>query len=133
MLVGLGASSISKFPQGYAQNAPATSAYTKAIRSHEFSTVRGHSFTDEDKLRARMIEMLMCDFRVDTAELVRDYKTSESDVTAMLKRANAEFEDMLVLDSKGLFVPPEARPLTRMIARSFDAYDLSSAGHSSAI
>ena len=133
VLVGLGASSISKFPQGYAQNAPATSAYTKAIRAHEFSTVRGHSFTKEDKLRARMIEMLMCDFRVDTAELVRDYKTTETDITAMLKRANSEFEELLVIDSNGLFVPPEARPLTRMIARSFDAYDLSSAGHSSAI
>jgi oxygen-independent coproporphyrinogen-3 oxidase len=133
VLVGLGASSISKFPQGYAQNAPATSGYTKAIRAHEFSTVRGHSFTEEDKLRARMIEMLMCDFRVDTAELVRNYKTTEADVTAMLRRANDEFENLLVVDANGLFVPPEARPLTRMIARSFDAYDLSSAGHSSAI
>jgi len=27
----------------------------------------------------------------------------------------------------------EARPLTRMIARSFDAYELAKAGHSSAI
>jgi oxygen-independent coproporphyrinogen-3 oxidase len=32
-----------------------------------------------------------------------------------------------------LFIPPEARPLTRMVARVFDAYDLSRAGHSSAI
>ncbi|GGC05872.1 oxygen-independent coproporphyrinogen III oxidase [Marivita lacus] len=133
VLVGLGASSISRFPQGYAQNAPATSAYTKAIRAHEFSTVRGHSFTEDDKLRARMIEMLMCDFRIDTAELVRDHDTTEAEVTAMFRRANAEFEDMLVIDEKGLFVPPDARPLTRIIARSFDAYDLSSAGHSSAI
>lgn len=133
VLVGLGASSISRFPQGYAQNAPATSAYTKAIRAHEFSTVRGHSFTQDDKLRARMIEMLMCDFRIATAELVRDYDTTEAEVTAMFRRANAEFEDMLVIDEKGLFVPPDARPLTRIIARSFDAYDLSSAGHSSAI
>jgi oxygen-independent coproporphyrinogen-3 oxidase len=133
VLVGLGASSISRFPQGYAQNAPATSAYTKAIRAHEFSTVRGHSFTEDDKLRARMIEMLMCDFRIDTAELVRDHDTTEAEVTAMFRHANAEFEDMLVIDEKGLFVPPDARPLTRIIARSFDAYDLSSAGHSSAI
>lgn len=133
VLVGLGASSISKFPQGYAQNAPATSAYTKAIRAHEFSTVRGHTFTDQDKLRARMIEMLMCDFRVNTAELVRDYDTTKAEVTAMLNRANSEFENILVVDENGLFVPASARPLTRMIARSFDAYDLSSAGHSSAI
>ncbi len=133
VLVGLGASSISKFPQGYAQNAPATSAYTKAIRAHEFSTARGHSFTDDDKLRARMIEMLMCDFRVDTEELVRDYDTTKSELRAIFDRTNSEFEGLLEVDASGLHVPPKARPLTRIIARSFDAYDLSSAGHSSAI
>ncbi len=75
----------------------------------------------------------MCDFRVNTAELVRDYDTTKAEVTAMLNRANSEFENILVVDENGLFVPASARPLTRMIARSFDAYDLSSAGHSSAI
>jgi oxygen-independent coproporphyrinogen-3 oxidase len=30
-------------------------------------------------------------------------------------------------------VPERARPLTRLIARALDAYDLSLAGHSSAI
>ncbi len=133
VLVGLGASSISRFPQGYAQNAPGTSAYTKAIRAHEFSTVRGHSFTAQDKLRARMIEMLMCDFRVDVAELVAGYDTTETEMRDLLKRTNDAFENILVLDDRGLFVPREARPLTRIIARSFDTYELSSAGHSSAI
>ena len=133
VLVGLGASSISRFPQGYAQNAPGTSAHTKAIRSNSFSTVRGHAFTGLDKLRARMIEMLMCDFQVRTDELVDSFDTTRSDVHAMLQAANAEFENLLTVNDNGLFVPAEARPLTRMIARSFDAYDLSSAGHSSAI
>ena len=40
---------------------------------------------------------------------------------------------LLTVDESGLYVPPDARPLARMIARSFDAYELSSAGHSSAI
>ncbi|MFP7674089.1 oxygen-independent coproporphyrinogen III oxidase [Marivita sp. S0852] len=133
VLVGLGASSISRFPQGYAQNAPATSAYTKAIRAHSFATVRGHRFTNEDKLRARMIEMVMCDFRVRTDELVASFDTTTDDVQAILEKTSAAFENLLTLDETGLFVPKDARPLTRMIARSFDAYELSSAGHSSAI
>ena len=133
VLVGLGASSISKFPQGFAQNAPATGAYTKAIRGGEFSTVRGHAFTDDDKLRSRMIEMLMCDFRVSVDDLVSNYATTKSNVMAMLHRANADFDGLLTVDDSGLYVPPDARPLARMIARSFDAYELSSAGHSSAI
>ena len=42
-------------------------------------------------------------------------------------------EGLLVHDSNGLSIPPRARPLTRMVARSLDAYDLSNAGHSPAI
>ena len=63
VLVGLGASSISRFPQGFAQNASATAAHTKAIRDGRFSTHKGHVFAGEDLLRARIIEALMCDFR----------------------------------------------------------------------
>jgi oxygen-independent coproporphyrinogen III oxidase len=36
-----------------------------------------------------------------------------------------------VLDRGGLWIPPEGRPLTRMIASAFDAYAM--AKHSSAI
>ncbi|MBC7179382.1 MAG: oxygen-independent coproporphyrinogen III oxidase, partial [Roseovarius sp.] len=45
VLIGVGASSISRFPQGYAQNAPATGAHTGAIRDGRFSTTRGHVFS----------------------------------------------------------------------------------------
>ena len=133
VLIGLGASSISRFPQGYAQNAPATSAHTSKIREGRFSTSRGHVFTADDKLRARLIEMLMCDFRIDSAEILRDHAISESELAAMFDRVQAEFQGILRVTEDGLLIPPNARPLTRMIARAFDAYDLSKAGHSSAI
>ncbi|WP_299901750.1 oxygen-independent coproporphyrinogen III oxidase [uncultured Ruegeria sp.] len=133
ILIGVGASSISRFPQGYAQNAPATSAHTKAIRNGQFSTSRGHLFKGQDILRARLIEALMCDFRIDTAEILRDHDVSAAELDEMYRAANASFDGMLQITEDGLFVPPEARALTRMIARSFDAYDLSKAGHSSAI
>ncbi|NOD99669.1 oxygen-independent coproporphyrinogen III oxidase [Ruegeria sp. HKCCD6228] len=133
VLIGVGASSISRFPQGYAQNAPATSAHTKAIRDGQFSTSRGHLFKGQDILRARLIEALMCDFKIDSAEILRDHDISASDLDEMYRAANASFDGMLQITEAGLFIPPEARALTRMIARSFDAYDLSKAGHSSAI
>jgi len=37
------------------------------------------------------------------------------------------------LSQEGLSIPERARPLTRMIARSLDAYEVNQAGHSSAI
>ncbi len=133
ILIGLGASSISRFPQGYAQNAPATSAHTKAIREGRFSTSRGHLFKGQDVLRSRLIEALMCDFQINSAEILRDYDISTAELQQMYATANAAFDGLLRVDENGLFIPPEARALTRMIARSFDTYDLSKAGHSSAI
>ena len=132
-LVGLGASSISRFPQGYAQNAASTSDHVRAIRDGRFSTARGHVFAGEDLLRARMIEALMCDFRIDAEEMVRDWGATPARLSEMFGQAAATFGEMVEVTPKGLSIPPRARPLTRMVARVFDAYDLSKAGHSSAI
>lgn len=133
VLIGLGASSISKFPQGFAQNAPATSAHTAAIRAGGFSTVRGHRFCGDDVLRARLIEALMCDFRIDAAEILRDHDVTPARLAEILGDTATRFRGLLTVSDAGLEIPANARPLTRMIARSLDAYDLSKAGHSSAI
>ena len=132
-LIGLGASSISRFPQGFAQNASATAAHTKAIREGRFSTHKGHAFAGEDLLRARIIEALMCDFRVDRAELVRDFGVTPSQVDALFQAAASGFEDMVQVKGGVLSIPEKGRPLTRMVARAFDAYDQSKAQHSAAI
>ena len=132
-LIGVGASSISKFPQGFAQNASSTSKHVSSIRNGDFSTGRGHILKGDDRLRSRLIEALMCDFRIDANEILRDFDISRTALFAMFKEANASLEHMLEITEDGLFLPEEARPLTRIIARAFDAYDLSKAGHSSAI
>lgn len=133
VLIGLGASSISKFPQGFAQHASGTSQYTTAVRDGKFATVRGHVFTNDDRLRARLIEMIMCDFRIDTAEILRDFDISRVELEAMYQVASDAFEGLPKITADGFTLPREAYPLTRMIARAFDAYDLSKAVHSSAV
>ena len=132
-LVGMGASSISRFPQGFAQNASATGAHTGAIRAGAFSTHRGHAFTEDDKLRARLIEALMCDFRIDRAEILRDFAIPPEALETLFQQVAARFEDTVTLSEAGFEIHDKGRPLTRMIARAFDAYDQSKAGHSSAI
>jgi len=133
VLIGLGASSISRFPQGYAQNASGTSDHTKAIRDGQFSTHRGHVFTGEDTLRARMIEALMCDFRIDRAELIRDYGVTDQRLDELFRAAATAFDGWVDVDAAGFSIPFKSRPLTRMIARAFDAYDQTKAQHSAAI
>ncbi len=133
VLIGVGASSISRFPQGYAQNAPATGAHTKAIREGRFSTTRGHVFSAEDRMRGRMIEQLMCEFRIDAAEIEHRFGIAKSRLAEMLQQTDRAFNGLLDVSERGLSIPPDARPLTRMIARHLDAYELNKEGHSSAI
>lgn len=133
VLIGVGASSISRFPQGYAQNNPSTSGHTAAIRDGKFSISRGHVFKGDDMLRGRLIEALMCDFAIDSNEICSTFDIAPSELKSRLDAVNDQFEGLLTVTDKGLSVPEHARPLTRMIARAFDAYDLSKAGHSSAI
>ncbi len=132
-LIGLGASAISRLPQGFAQNAPATSAYTGKIRAGSFATAKSHVFRGDDLMRGRIIEALMCDFRVDTAEIVGEYGVDAQDLFALFRDVSAAFPGMVTVSETGLSIPEIGRPLTRLIARAFDAYDLSKAGHSSAI
>lgn len=133
VLIGIGASSISRFPQGYAQNNPATGAHAKSIRAGEFSTARGHTFTQEDQMRGRMIEAVMSVFRISRDEILACFDIAPTKLDQMFRSCAAAFPDMVQVTQDGLFIPEHARPLTRIIARSFDAYDLSKAGHSSAI
>ena len=133
VLVGMGASSISRFPQGYAQNAPATGAHVKAIREGRFSTTKGHVFTPEDIWRARMIEALMCDFRISADEFIRDHGFAPAALAELFAPVKAQFGEMVTVNEGGLSIPERGRPLTRMIARMFDGYEMEAKGHSPAI
>jgi oxygen-independent coproporphyrinogen III oxidase len=131
VLVGLGASSISRFPQGYAQMNATTSAWAKAVQAGQFATARGHAFRGEDLLRGRIIEALMCDFRVESAELIRDFGASPARLQALFAPVVERFAPFLVQDARGVSIPQEGRPLARMIAAAFDQYAM--AKHSAAI
>jgi oxygen-independent coproporphyrinogen-3 oxidase len=133
VLIGLGASAISRFPQGFAQNASSTAAYQKAVRAGDMATGRGHVFKGEDRLRSRMIEMLMCDFRIDSAPLIQDFDASHTRLAALYAAAAEQFLGMISIDAQGLAIRPEGRALARLIARAFDAYEMQPQGHSSAI
>jgi oxygen-independent coproporphyrinogen-3 oxidase len=132
-LIGLGASSISRFAQGFTQNAPATSIHTLAIRQGQFSTARGHAFTGDDRLRARLIEALMCDFEIDSAEICARFDIEKPALQSMFQEVAKSFPAVLDVTADALRIPPQARPLTRMVARAFDAYDMDQGSHSSAI
>ena len=65
VLLGIGASAIGTLPAGYVQNAARTRDYRAAIAAGRFAVARGIAMTDDDRLRQRVIERLMCDMEVD--------------------------------------------------------------------
>ncbi|MDP5306843.1 oxygen-independent coproporphyrinogen III oxidase [Paracoccus spongiarum] len=133
VLIALGASSISRFPQGHAQNAPSTGAYTEAVREGRLPVARGHAFTDEDRWRGRMIESLMCDFRIDAREMIEQHGMSAARLQHLIAPLVARFGTVLRVSPAGVVIRPEGRPLTRMIAQQLDAYTLLPSTHSPAI
>lgn len=121
-LVGLGASSISRLPMGYVQNAPATAAWAGRVLAGGLAGAKGHAFTPDDRLRARAIEMLMCDFRLDMAELRDGFGAQAAALAPNIAKIAQHFEGFVERSDAGLAIRPEGRPLTRMIASGFDAY-----------
>ncbi len=121
-LLGLGASSISRFADGYVQNASATAAYTQRIEAGELPAFRGHKMTAEDKLRARAIEMLMCDFHIDQTALRATFGADADWLVPIHAAAVARFDPFVSQDESGLTLLPEGRALARLVARLYDAY-----------
>ncbi|MEM5467429.1 oxygen-independent coproporphyrinogen III oxidase [Celeribacter marinus] len=132
-MIGVGASSIAKYPQGYAQNAPATSKYQEAVRAGRLPITKGHAFTPEDHLRGRIIEALMSEFRVERSDLVARFDLGQAAFDDFGKSVSDAFPAMLSVSSDEIAILDHAKPLTRMIARHFDAYDMAQAQHSSAV
>lgn len=129
-LIGIGASSISQFSEGYVQNAAATAAYSERIKAGELAGFRGHAMTKDDKLRAKVIEMIMCNFEIDLGELQRQFGESAESLAATHSKLCAQFGDLLVRNEDRIVLTPEAKAVTRLIANAYDAYDISSAAYS---
>jgi oxygen-independent coproporphyrinogen-3 oxidase len=123
VLIGLGASSIGRLPQGYVQNHAVLRDYTAAIAAARLATAKGIALSDEDRVRGAVIERLMCDFKVDT-EAVRSSHPAVADIfgDALPGIDRLAADGLLRRDGGIIAVATEARPLVRAVAACFDAY-----------
>lgn len=122
VLLGLGASAISRLPQGYAQNAPSTTAYLKAVQAGGLAISGGHKARGEDALRGRMIEMILCDFRIDTEQLIAEGLGPQPLIVALQEQVIRHFPGQIVPTPKGIRIPSHAKALARVISRDLDSY-----------
>jgi oxygen-independent coproporphyrinogen-3 oxidase len=121
-LIGLGASAISRLPQGFVQNAPDVGGYARAVAAERLPTVRGIAVSAEDRLRGRIIEQLMCDFAVDLDTMSAGHEAA-LDFTAELGELQPlAAEGLVEIAGRHLTVTEAGRPFVRLVAAAFDAY-----------
>ncbi|MFN3658912.1 MAG: oxygen-independent coproporphyrinogen III oxidase [Pseudolabrys sp.] len=117
-LIPLGASSIGKLPQGFVQNSPDLAGYARAVSAGKFATVKGLALTEDDRLRAAIIERLMCDMELDLDAFGGAARfATEREALAPLAR-----EGLLRIDGARVTVTEHGRPYVRIAAAAFDAY-----------
>lgn len=122
-LIGFGPSAISALPDGYAQNTADIPAWLKHAEAGELATARGIALSDEDRLRAAVIERLMCDFRVDLSKMLAG-RPELAPALAAANPALAELErtGLVTLDGPLVRIVPTTRPLARVVAAAFDPH-----------
>jgi oxygen-independent coproporphyrinogen-3 oxidase len=122
-LIGLGASAISRLPQGYAQNATAVADYTRRIRAYGLATAKGFALGPEDRMRARIIERLMCELGFSATDLRRLFGAPAEPLIEQARAlVAADGNGLVEATPDGFAVTERGRPFVRSICARFDAY-----------
>jgi oxygen-independent coproporphyrinogen-3 oxidase len=133
VLIGLGASSIGRMPQGFVQNQVRIPDYERLVRQCRLPIARGYRFAGDDRLRGAIIERLMCDHRVDLGAICRRFGAEPAAVLGGASLGPLIADGLLEQNGMQFKVKPHARPLVRSIAAAFDAYLSASGQHSRAV
>ena len=122
-LLGLGASAIGSLPQGYVQNLMPLKDYREAVFSGRLPVARGLALRDDDRLRAEIIERLMCDLAVDAAAICERHGAEPAVLDpALAALAPLAADGLIEVEGARVAVTEAGRPFVRLAAAAFDAY-----------
>ena len=123
VLIGFGASAISRLTQGYVQNEVALGAYARRVLDGDLPTAKGYGLTPDDRFRADLIERLMCDFEADLRQICDRHHVSPDAVIGSAPRLQELIADGIVcIDANRIRIPLNFRFLVRSVASAFDAH-----------
>ncbi|QGP80247.1 oxygen-independent coproporphyrinogen III oxidase [Sphingobium sp. CAP-1] len=110
IVIGMGASAISAFPDLLVQNEKRAGVYRERIAAGDLPATRGIERTGEDRRRGRIIEALLCQ--------------GEAHVGTVPMPDLSQFEAMGLVRCTGDHVrlTPAARPYARVVAACFDGW-----------
>ncbi len=123
VLLGFGASAIGHLPQGYVQNEVQIGAYAQRIAAGRPATAKGYGLTDDDRLRADIIERIMCEFSADLGDICARHGAEAEAMLSSAARLTPLISDGVVrLEGNRLAVATDSRFLVRSVAAAFDAH-----------
>jgi len=118
-LIGLGATAIGQTPAGHVQNIAETGAWARAVAAGTLPVARGLALDEDDRLRGRAIEAIMCAGRVDLDALGGPAGWWQGERAAL----DAMAADGIVTREGGkLALTAAGSGLCRVVAAVFDAY-----------
>jgi len=122
-LIGVGATSIGRTRAGHVQNIAETGAWARAVQAGKLPVAKGRAISDADRLRAFVIERIMCDGAVDCDAAARRFG-ADADWCAgpLAALAPLERDGVVTRRAGAITLNPQARPLARVVAAAFDAY-----------
>jgi len=105
------------------------------VTAGDIAVVRGVAFSSDDRLRARVIERLMCDFIVDYGAMGDALVGDEAALDDAKEELDAlERQSILTHARRKIRITEAGRPFVRLAAAAFDAYLHRGAGrHSLAV
>jgi len=123
-LIGIGASSIGKTQYMYFQNHAEMPQYKKSILASQLPINKACPITSEDRLRADIIEQLMCYMHVDLKEICRKYDVHPSHFDTELERLQSyeKVGFLRISEDFEIEIHMEARLMARMICATFDEH-----------
>jgi oxygen-independent coproporphyrinogen-3 oxidase len=121
-LIGLGASAISRLPQGFLQNKVDIRGYSGAVQAGRLAAEKGLALSPGDRLRGRIIEELMCHFDVDLGAMLDDVDAADALRCELADLERLAGEGIVRFGGGRITVTDEGRPFVRLVAAVFDAY-----------
>jgi oxygen-independent coproporphyrinogen-3 oxidase len=132
-LIGLGASAIGSIGDAFFQNATPAGDYIARVARDGIATARGFALAEDDRLRAFVIERLMCELTFPGREIDARFGHAGEVVKREAKALLDDDRDgLLEPTADGFRITERGRPFVRSVCARFDAYLRSSAGRHAA-
>ena len=120
-----GVTGISQLDTAYAQNTKVIDEYVSAMAQGRLAVSKGYRLTAQERVACEVIEMLMCNYRVDWIALAAALGCSEDEVKHAVHYDEAQLAEMqadgvIHYDADSLVMTGEGNPFVRNVAAALD-------------